>query len=104
MESRIKDYLNAEGPEGLSLALNELLEKSKKDPFFAKKEHYVLYQLGQQKSLIKIDTTKMPFRFWHYDLMGRPMTNVVKEVISNFLWEKCGGKSSYQAESRGFTG
>lgn len=93
MESN--DYVLAEGPEGLMKVLNELLEKSKNDPIFAKEEHYVLYQIGQQKSLIKVDTSKMPFYFWHYDLMGRPMTSIVKDTITEFLWEKCGGKENH---------
>lgn len=92
------DYIIAEGPQGLDNVLTELLQKSQHDPLFAKAEHYVLYQLGSQKSLIKIDTTQHPFRFWHCDLMGRPATQAVKETIAKFLWEKCGEKERYSQE------
>lgn len=98
MESHIKDYITAEGPESLTDILNNLLAESQANSLVANKEHYVLYQLGQQKSLIKIDASKIPFRFWYYDLLGRPITSVVKETITNFLWDKCGGKESYQQE------
>jgi len=84
------DHVIANGPEGLTQVLDDLFEKSKCDPTFVKKDYYVLYQLGNQKSLILVDTTKQPFRFWHYDFMGRPATIVVKEAIEKFLWEKCG--------------
>lgn len=85
-------YILANGPEGLEKVLNELLEKSKKDSAFASQEHFVLYQLGEQKSLIRVDTDKKPFLFWHYDLLGRPMTMVVKNTIDKFLSEKFGVK------------
>src|SRR5690242_8447056 len=84
------DHIVAQGAEGLMQVLTELLEKSQGDPTFAKQEHYILYQLGNQKSLILVDTSKKPFHFWHYDFMGRPATVIVKDVIERFLWEKCG--------------
>lgn len=87
-----KDYIIAEGPEGLEKVLNELLEKIKKDPKFATDEHFILYQLANQKSLIKVDTSQQPFVFWYCDLMGRPITTIVKETLSDFLWNKCGGR------------
>lgn len=92
------DSIVAEGPEGLEKVLNELLEKSKQDPAFASQEHNILYKLGSQKSLIKVNTSQMPFKFWHYDLMGRPATTVVKETIARFVWEKCGEKERYLKE------
>lgn len=85
-----KEYITVDGPDGLTRVLNELLEKSKKDPIFREAEHYVLYELGQQRSMIKIDTTNMPFRFWHYDLMGRPATSALRDTVAKFLWENCG--------------
>jgi hypothetical protein len=94
----VEEYTIAEGPEGLTETLNELLEKSLKDPMFAVQEHFVLYKLGGQKSMIKIDTSQQPFRFWYYDLMGRPMTVSVKETIAKFLWEKCGEKERFTRE------
>jgi hypothetical protein len=84
------NHILANGPEGLMQVLTELLDKSKGDPAFAKEDHYILYQLGGQKSLILVDASRMPFRLWHYDLMGRPATLAVKDTVKRFLWEKCG--------------
>jgi hypothetical protein len=84
------EHIVAEGPEGLMQVLVDLLEKSKSDPAFAKKDHFILYRLGAQQSLILVDSTQIPFRLWHYDLMGRPATTAVTETIKQFLWEKCG--------------
>lgn len=86
------DHIIANGPEGLEKVLGDLLDKAKDDDQFAKQEHYILYQLGSQKSLIKVDTTEIPFKFWHFDLMGRPATVAIKETIARFIWEKCGVK------------
>lgn len=88
-------YILAEGPDRLEQVLNELLEKTTADPAFALKEHFVLYQLGNQKTLMKVDTSERPFQIWYFDLMGRPATTVVKEAITRFLWERCGGKELY---------
>ena len=86
------DHIIANGTEGLEKVLDDLLEKTKDDPLFASQSHYILYQLGSQKSLIKVDTVQSPFRFWYYDLMGRPATTAVKETIARFIWDKCGEK------------
>lgn len=91
-------YSIADGPEGLATLLNELLEKSKIDPMFAREDHYIMYQLGSQKSLIKVDTKQIPFQFVYSDSMGRPATTAVKDVIARFLWEKCGEKERYMQE------
>ncbi len=84
------DYIIAEGPQGLTRVLEDLLAKSKQDTSFAKQAHYVLYQLGGQKTMLKIDMSQQPFLIWHHDLMGRPMTTVVKDTLTQFLKEKCG--------------
>src|SRR3990167_10437722 len=89
-------YVVAEGPDGLTKILQEFLEKSKNDSTFAAEKHYVLYQLGSQKSMLCVDTDKTPFKFWYYDLMGRPATEAVKETIANFLWEHWGEKEELQ--------
>ena len=89
------EYILAAGPTGLETVLGELLTKSKADPIFAAEPHYILYELGNQRSLIKVDTSRSPFYFWHFDLMGRPATMAIKEVIVRFLWEKCGIKQQY---------
>ncbi len=90
-----KEYILAEGPQGLERVLDEFLEKSKNDPQFSSEVHYILYEMGNQRSLIRVDTSHKPFKFWHFDLMGRPATEVIKETIVRFLWEKCGVKEKY---------
>jgi hypothetical protein len=92
-------YLIAEGPIELSAVLNNLLEKAQQDSSFAMADHYVLYQLGSQQSLIKVDLSQRPFQFWYYDLLGRPATAAVKKTIAQFLWDKCGEAELYLQES-----
>jgi hypothetical protein len=82
--------ISAEGPSGLQHVLEDLLTKCIADKQFAAKEHYVLYQLGQQKALLKIDMSEKPYLFWYGDYFGRPATKAVKETIARFLYEKCG--------------
>lgn len=84
------DHIVANGPEGLEKVLGDLLAKTKDDTGFSKKDHYILYQLGSQKALIRVSTKEIPFKFWHFDLMGRPATVAIKETIARFIWEKCG--------------
>jgi hypothetical protein len=91
-------YIIARGPEGLEQALSELLEKAKTDPVLKEKAQFVLYELGSQKSMIKVDMSVWPIVFWHYDLLGRPATSAVKDVLSRFAWEKCGEKEWYYKE------
>lgn len=102
MQSSELDFLNkyipATGPEGLRRVLGDLLEKVKNDPIFAAKQHFIMYQLGSQKSLIKVDMSKPPFQFWYNDILGRPITKVVEETIADFLWEKCGEKEHFLQE------
>lgn len=88
----------ANGPEGLTRVLKDFLKKSQQDLEFAAEEHYVLYQQGNQKSLIKVDMSQHPYLFWYYDLMGRPITKTVKETISQFLWDNCENKELYFEE------
>lgn len=94
-------YVLAEGPEGLNEVLNSLLTQAQKDHAFASTGHYIVYQLGDQKSLIKVDFNHSPFQFWYYDLLGRPITRVVKETIAQFLWEKGGEKERFYQEFQG---
>lgn len=93
------EYTIAEGPEGLKKVLEDFLKSAQEDVAFANEAHYILYQLGNQKSLIRADFSKKPFQFWYYDLLGRPATKAVKETIVEFLWEKCGEKERYFADS-----
>ncbi|WP_148339954.1 hypothetical protein [Aquicella siphonis] len=91
----LQKYIPAQGPDGLKRVLEELLEKCKSDREFAAQEHYILYQLGGQKSLMKVDMSQAPFQFWYYDLLGRPMTKKVEETIADFLWDKGGERERY---------
>lgn len=91
-------YVVAQGPEELEKVLTELLEKSKTDSILKAKAQYILYELGNQKSMIKMDLSEWPVAFWHYDLLGRAATSTVKDVISRFAWEKCGEKEWYFKE------
>lgn len=95
------DYIIADGPEGLRKALDDLLEKVTLDPSIAATRQTILYRLGNQTSLIKVDASQMPFHFWYIDLLGRPATRIVKETIARFLWEKCGEKERYFHETAG---
>lgn len=88
-------YIVAQGPEELEKILNQLLEKNKLDLNRQQKEEFILYELGYQKSMIKMDMAEWPVVFWHYDLLGRPATSVVKDIIARFAWEKCGEKEWY---------
>ncbi len=94
----LKKYIPAQGPQGLRHVLDDLLEKSKLDPAFAAKEHFISYQLGDQKSLIKVDMSEDPVLFWYFDLLGRPATRIVKKTLFDFLWEKCGVREHYLRE------
>ncbi len=89
--TKLPPYIRVQGPEGLSQVLDQFLEENKqgKDLMIPR---YVLYQLNQQQSLIRIDINQIPFKFWYCDLNGRPATKAVKETIGRFLWEKCGKK------------
>lgn len=94
----LSDFIPAQGPEGLRDVLDDLLEKSR-DPVFAAEPHYIKYQLGGQKSLIKVDMSEKPYLFWYCDLLGRPITKAVHYTIADFLWEKGGEKEKYLQES-----
>lgn len=91
----LKNYIPAQGPEGLKLVLENLLEKSRQDKDFATKEHFIYYQIGDQKSLIKVDMSEDPVMFWYFDMLGRPATRIVKKTIAEFLWEKCGERERF---------
>lgn len=100
-EDLASQYIIAEGPNGLRAALNDLLEKVKQDPSISTTKQTILYKLGNQTSLIKVDTSQIPFHFWYIDLLGRPATRMVKETIAEFLWEKCGEKEQHLHELAG---
>lgn len=93
-----EEYIVAEGPDGLSKVLESFLNRAQEDEGFAMNGHYILYRLGDQKSLIKVDMSNKPYKFYYYDLLGRPITKAVKNTIVHFLWEKCGLKEEYGGE------
>jgi hypothetical protein len=90
-----KNYVIAEGASGLKDVLIELLQHSQIDPSFAQQEHHVLYKLGNQKTMIRVDTEQAPFKFWCYDLLGRALTLPVKDTLADFLWENWGEKNNH---------
>lgn len=92
------EYTLVEGLEALTNTLVSWLDASRVDPNFAKQPHYILYQVGKQKSWIKVDTSSIPFHFHYQDTLGRPATHAIKETIARFLWEKCGEKERYMSE------
>lgn len=93
-------YIVASGPEELEQVLGNLLVQSKTDEDIKANAQYILYELGSQKSMIKMDMRDWPVAFWHYDLLGRPATSTIKDVISRFAWEKCGEKEWYYQEKK----
>jgi hypothetical protein len=95
------EHTVAEGPQGLMAVLEKFLHQSEQDAEFRAKEHYIMYRLKDQKSLIKVDMSKRPFQFWYYDLLGRPATKAVKDTVAEFLWEKAGEKERYTKEYQG---
>jgi len=86
---KMPEVMTVEGPEGLMAALNSLYEKTHLDPSLPT-EYYLLYRLGGQKSLIKVDMKAEPTVFWYSDLLGRPATQLVKDTINQFLLSKFG--------------
>lgn len=95
----IPEYTEADGPEGLKAVLASFLQQAEQDAEFRSKQHYIMYRLNAQKSLIKVDLSERPYQFWYYDLLGRPATKAVKETVAEFLWEQCGEKERYIQES-----
>ncbi len=88
----------AQGLDGLEAVLNEIIEKSQVDPAMKGRAYMILFELGNQKSLIKMDLNEWPVVFWYYDLLGRPATSAVKDLLARFAWEKCGEKELYFKE------
>lgn len=93
----IANAIPAAGPEGLKLVLENLLAQTQTGGH-SPKEFVILYQLEQQKSVIKVDFNHKPCHFLYQDLLGRPITKAVKNVIAEFLWSKCGERERYTRE------
>lgn len=91
----IPDHTVADGPQGLMEVLDSFLHQARQDAAFRAQDHYIMYRLKDQKSLIKVNMSEHPYQFWYYDLLGRPATNAVKDTVAEFLWEKCGERERY---------
>lgn len=87
MECQKPEMTVADGPEGLKEVLASLHGQALQDAAFRAKEHYILYRLKDQKALLKFDFSQQPYQCWFYDLLGRPATNAVKDVVAEFIWE-----------------
>jgi len=70
------------------------------DAEFRTKEHYILYRLKDQKALLKFDLHQQPYQCWFYDLLGRPATHAVKEVLAEFILEAATEKERERFASR----
>ena len=95
------EHTVADGPQGLMEVLVSFLQQAEQDAAFRTQDHYIMYRLMDQKSLIKVNMSERPYQFWYYDLLGRPATNAVKETVAEFLWEKCGEKERYITKHQG---
>lgn len=93
-----REYQVVKGPEELERLLDNLLAQTKNDNHLKLKPYFILYEWGNQKSLLKVDLSEQPVVFWHDDLLGRPATSTVKEVIARFVWQNCGEKEWYFKE------
>ena len=93
----LANAIPAEGPEGLMRVLEELLAKVR-SASLETKEFVVLYQLGKQRSIIKVDFNQEPCHFWYQDTLGRPITKAVENTIAEFIWTKCGERERFLKE------
>lgn len=87
METINPEVTVAEGPQDLKAVLANFRDKAQQDAEFRTKDHYIMYRLKDQKSLLKVDLSQQPYQFWFYDLLGRPATNAVKDTVAEFIWE-----------------
>lgn len=93
---RLPNHTVVAGPEALKAALVRLWEACQNSPEIAKQDHYLLYQRGNQQSVLKIELNKKPFQFWYCDRDGRPMMPLMKRELANFTWENGVSKEKYQ--------
>lgn len=75
-------YYRAIGSQELEQVLATLLENAQRDLHFAKKIHTILYEFGQQRSLIKVDFHQR--KAWYNDLLGRPAPLIIKDAFSKY--------------------
>jgi hypothetical protein len=88
--------ITADGPDGLMQVLDQLRVKS--EQVTQDKEFVILYQLGSQRSILKVDFNQKPYHFFYKDLLGRPMTKAVEQTIAQFLSNHCGEWESVKKE------
>lgn len=79
------DYIPVQGLDHLSETLEMLYFKIKANPTLSSEDKYVLFQLGNQKSLLRITFAEEMPHFAYFDLFERPMTKNIKTVLINFL-------------------
>lgn len=96
----LPDYVRANGLKGLTETLDKFLDEHDQGGAL-NTPRYILYQMGNQQSLIRVDIDRIPFRFWYCDLLGRPATMAVKRTVAEFLLDKCGGKKCSKESSHG---
>jgi hypothetical protein len=82
------DIIKAHGPDELIQSLEGLYERANRDARFAAQPHYVLFQIGQQSSLLRFDIHKR--KVYHFNIDGYAATAPVKVAVQQFL-EKAGG-------------
>lgn len=88
---RNADFI-ANGPEELKEILSHLLIKTEKPS----KASYIHYKNGAQESLIKVTSS---FQIFHYDLLGRPATMMLRQVIQSVI-DQCNPSAHLEDISR----
>lgn len=81
-----KGYLIAKGPEDLERVLNDVW----RNPDLKSQSQNILYSLGQQLALIKVDFSSKEAKVWHVDVtvpFARPATQSIKDAVNNFGFE-----------------
>lgn len=70
------------GQNNLRAKLDEMLETAND----AASEHYIRLYLSENNiSYIKVDLSKSPYQFWHYNKFEHPALPGVKKTIADFL-------------------
>lgn len=82
---KLPTMLEAEGPDNLSRALDAVYEKN-----HTTEDNYILYRMGSQLSLLRVDLSQKPCHIWYCDSDHRPATSSVLKVIEAFLENKFG--------------
>lgn len=80
----VQDYQVITGLDNMTGALETLASYVKTHPDHPQK-YVFLYQLNSQKSLLMVDVSQAPFKFYYNDLQGRPITEGLKKTLAAFL-------------------